>query len=193
MELPFRFKIPGQQAGRCPLPLASRYRLESMVCSPVIHSNSARLVVTLLSLLRARRWRDPCQTRLLHLAACSLPTACAQPCWPPRRGPALCWQAAADVPPPNYRHSAAAWAQGLAGETQTELSCLRSLASTPTRPSVRQCTRPSTHPPATKPPLVAPWGRQVEYRPRYRVIRPNIVKRRYRYIVILHTHRKRYR
>ena len=109
---PFGLKILSGPAGG-PFPLASSYRLQSMACSPVMHSNSARLVVT-LSLPRAGRWRWWNAPAAESAAAPGLAAACGPPavCPLPALGPAgrhlaLCGQATADIPPPNYRHSAA--------------------------------------------------------------------------------------
>jgi hypothetical protein len=154
---------PGPPAGRCPFPLASSYRLESMACSPVMHSNSARLVVT-LSLPRAGRWRWPAPRPGRGAAPGRLlPAHCRRPArGPAGRHLALCGQAAARILLPNYRHSVAAAGAGrltehpgLPSESLTQPqrpSITRPGPARPhTRPSASALASPPTRPPANQP------------------------------------------
>ena len=143
-----------------------------MACSRVMHSNSARLVVT-LSLPRAGRWRWPAVPAAESAAALGLAAACGPPSagcplqapGPAGRRLALCGQAAAGIPLPNYRHSVAAAGAGRLTEhrrrTAVRVTHLASAAfnhspraRTPAHPSVCQRTRQSAHPPASQPATV---------------------------------------
>jgi hypothetical protein len=157
---------PGPPAGRCPFPLASSYRLESMACSPVMHSNLARLVVT-LSLPLAGRWRWPALRPgrcAWPAAARPLPAPCPRPGGPPpcpvRAGggrhpaaqlPSLCGSRGGL--PPDRRSDCRPASHSEAHSASAAFNH-SPRARTPAHPSVCQRTRQSAHPPASQPATV---------------------------------------
>ena len=134
-----------------------------MACSPVMHSNSARLVVT-LSLPRAGRWRWPAPRPgrcFWPAAARPLPAPCPRPGGPPpcpvRAGggrhpaaqlPSLCGSRGGR--PPDRTSGTAVRVTHSASAAFNHSPRAR----TPAHPSVCQRTRQSAHPPASQPATV---------------------------------------